>query len=147
MKIIFSNAIKHNQDHFDFLANDTNKYVHGTKYMHSDEDYLEIIRKSIPHRLETINYKDLALKTEEALALNKALENQIEYWLSLRTYIPINKGTDTVTYKGNTIELDIRPVDINNNDKALRDLLRLHDIIEECLEGKKPLYLSIYEEK
>lgn len=137
MKIIFSNAIKHNQDHFDFLANDANKYVHGTRYMHSDEDYLQIIRKSIPHRLEVINYKDLPLKTEETLALNKALENQIEHWLSLRTYIPINKGTDTVIYKGDTIELDIRPVDINDNDKALRDLLRLHDIIEECLAGKK----------
>ncbi|KXH83241.1 hypothetical protein [Chryseobacterium kwangjuense] len=147
MKIIFSNAIKHNQDHFDFIANKSNRYVHGSKYMYSDEDYLQIIRKSIPNRLEAADYKDLPLTKEETLAFNKALEEQIEYWLSLRVHIPIKEGTDTVTYKGETIELDIRPIDINDNDKALRDLLRLHDIIKECLTEEKPLYLSVYEEK
>lgn len=146
MKIIFSNAIKHNQDHFDFIANRANRYVHGSKYMYSDEDYLQIIRKSIPNRLESSDYKDSPLTKEETMAFNEALERQIEYWLSLRVHIPIKEGTDTVTYKGETIELDIRPIDINDNDKALRDLLRLHDIIRECLEEDKPLYLSIYEE-
>ncbi len=146
MKIIFSNAIKHNQDHFDFIANKANRYVHGSKYMYSDEDYLQIIRKSIPNRLEFSGYKDSPLTKEETMVFNEALERQIEYWLSLRIHIPIKEGTDTVTYKGETIELDIRPIDINDNDKALRDLLRLHDIIKECLEEDKPLYLSIYEE-
>ncbi|UKB77940.1 hypothetical protein [Chryseobacterium sp. MEBOG07] len=147
MKIIFSNAIKHNQDHFDFIANKANRYVHGSKYMYSDGKYLELIKKSIPNRLESSNYKDSPLTKEEILAFNEALEKQIEYWLSLRVHIPIKEGTDTVTYKGETIELDIRPIDINDNDKALRDLLRLHDIIKECLEEDKPLYLSIYEEE
>jgi hypothetical protein len=146
MKIIFSNAIKHNQDHFDFIANKANRYVHGSKYMYSDGKYLELIKKSIPNRLESSNYKDSPLTKEEILAFNEALEKQIEYWLSLRVHIPIKEGTDTVIYKGETIELDIRPIDINDNDKALRDLLRLHDIIKECLEEDKPLYLSIYEE-
>jgi len=146
MKIIFSNAIKHNQDHFDFIANKANRYVHGSKYMYSDGKYLELIKKSIPNRLKSSDYKDLPLTKEEILAFNEALEKQIEYWLSLRVHIPIKEGTDTVIYKGETIELDIRPIDINDNDKALRDLLRLHDIIKKCLEEDKPLYLSIYEE-
>lgn len=114
--------------------------------MYSDGKYLELIKKSIPNRLESSNYKDSPLTKEEILAFNEALEKQIEYWLSLIVHIPIKEGTDTVTYKGETIELDIRPIDINDNDKALRDLLRLHDIIKECLEEDKPLYLSIYEE-
>lgn len=146
MEITFSNTAKHNQDHFDFIANRANRYVHGSKYMYSDEDYLQIIRKSIPNRLESTDYKDLPLTKEETIFFNSALEEQIEYWLSLRVHIPIKEGTDTVTYKGETIELDIRPIDTNDNDKALRDLLRLHDIIKECLEEDKPLYLSIYEE-
>ncbi|UTX48938.1 hypothetical protein [Chryseobacterium sp. MA9] len=125
MKIIFSNAIKHNQDHFDFIANKANRYVHGSKYMYSDGKYLELIKKSIPNRLKSSDYKDLPLTKEEILAFNEALEKQIEYWLSLRVHIPIKEGTDTVIYKGETIELDIRPIDINDNDKALRDLLRL----------------------
>ncbi|KFF09801.1 hypothetical protein IW15_22385 [Chryseobacterium soli] len=149
MKIIFSNAMKHSQDHFDFIANKANRYVHGTKYMYSDEDYLQIIRKSIPNRLEIIGYKDSPLTKEEILAFNEALEEQIEYWLSLRVHIPIKEGTDTITYKEETIELDIRPIDINDNDndKAIRDLLRLHEIIKECLAEEKPLYLSVYEEE
>ena len=146
MKIIFSNAIEHNQDHFDFIANKANRYVHGSKYMYSDGKYLELIKKSIPKRSESLDYKDSPLTKEETIAFNEALERQIEYWLSLRVHIPIKEGTDTVTYKGETIELDIRPIDINDNDKALRDLLRLHDIIKECLEEEKPLYLSIYDE-
>ena len=129
------------------LPIEQNRYVHGSKYMYSDEDYLQIIRKSIPNRLESSDYKDSPLTKEETMAFNEALERQIEYWLSLRVHIPIKEGTDTVTYKGETIELDIRPIDINDNDKALRDLLRLHDIIRECLEEDKPLYLSIYEEE
>lgn len=147
MEITFSNSEKHNQDHFDYIKDKNNKYVYGTKYSHSDKKYLELINKSISHQMQNIEFKDAPLSKEETLAFNKALEEQIEYWLSLRVHIPIKEGTDTVTYKGETIELDIRPIDINDNDKALRDLLRLHDIIKECLAEEKPLYLSVYEEK
>jgi len=147
MEITFSNSIKHNQDHFDYIKDKNNKYVYGTKYSHSDKKYLELINKSISHYMQNIEFKDAPLNREETLAFNEALEEQIEYWLSLRVHIPIKEGTDTVTYKGETIELDIRPIDINDNDKAIRDLLRLHEIIKECLTEEKPLYLSVYEEE
>lgn len=144
MKITFSNAIKYNQDHFDFIANKNNKYVYGSQFTYSDEKYLQLIRKSIPKYIKKEEFKDLPLSKEEIVVFNEALEAQIEYWLSLRVYIPIKEGTDTVIYKGETIELDIRPIEINDSDKAIRDLLELHEIIKECLEGEKPLYLSIF---
>ncbi|WP_370895582.1 hypothetical protein [Chryseobacterium gossypii] len=147
MKIVFSNAMKYNQDHFDFIKNKKNKYVYGSEFTYSDEKYLKLINKSIPHYLQSMNFKDRSLTKEETLAFNKTLEEQIEYWLSFRVHIPIKEGTDTVIYKGETIELDIRPIDINDNDKALRDLLQLHEIIKECLAEEKPLYLSIYKEE
>ncbi len=146
MEITFSNAIMHNQDHFDFIANKSNKYVFGSKYMYSDEDYLQIIRKSIPQYIKEEGFKDFPLNKDEIVIFNEALEKQIENWLSLRVHIPIKEGTDTVIYKGKTIELDIRPIDINDNDKAILDLLKLHEIIKECLEEEKSLYLSIFEE-
>ncbi|MBB4805881.1 hypothetical protein HNP38_001153 [Chryseobacterium defluvii] len=91
MEVTFSNAIKYTQDPFDFIANRENKYVHGSKYMYSDEDYLQIIEKSIPQYLNGSDFKDASLSKEEIIVFNKVLEEQIEYWLSSRVHIPIKK--------------------------------------------------------
>jgi hypothetical protein len=144
METTISNVPYYNKTSDEWINNDNYKASGGSKYNYTDNDYIEIIKQSIPNRLNQIPFEDIPLLKEESLAIKKVLEGKIKKLLIGRKTVKF--GRPTIHFLGNEIKLDIFPTAPNEEDMFISILFNSYSIIEECLLENKPVYLSITEE-
>jgi hypothetical protein len=117
----------------------------GSKLGSTDDDYISILKESIPDWLLKIPFKDEALNEEESKKLKNVLENRIKELLPNRK--PVKYGRPTIHFLGEEIKLEAIPNEYNENDMLIEVFYRSYDICRECLQESKPVYLSIFEEE
>lgn len=104
----------------------------------NDKDYLEIVKKVIPNKLNLkIPFYDEALTREETEALLQEFDVYITNFLANRQKGITRQGE--ILFKGRIVK--------NHRDEIdVRGIIRTYNLLEECLRENKPVYLSITEE-
>jgi len=145
METIISNAIYFDKTPDEWTANHNYKAQGGSKLESTDIDFIRILQRSIPHRLEKAPFKDQPLTTDEIISLKNILEQDISELLIGRT--PIKLGRPVINFLEQDIKLDIFPTGVNDRDMYISILHDTYKICEECLKDDKPVYLSIVKEE
>jgi hypothetical protein len=121
------------------FVNNPNYKAAGALTKINDKDYLEIVKKVIPNKLDfTIPFYDEALTREETQSLLNEFDVYITNFLANREKGITRQGQ--ILFKG-------RNVKYFRSEIEVRRIIRTYNLLEECLKENKPVYLSITEEE
>lgn len=120
------------------FVNNPNYKAAGALTKVNDKDYVEIVKKVIPNKLDLkIPFYDEALTREETEALLQEFDVYITNFLANRQKGITRQGE--ILFKGRIVK--------NHRDEIdVRGIIRTYNLLEECLRENKPVYLSITEE-
>lgn len=120
------------------FVNNPNYKAAGALTKINDKDYLEIVKKVIPNKLDLkIPFYDEALTREETEGLLKEFDIYITNFLANRQKGITRQGE--ILFKGKIVK--------NHRDEIdVRGIIKTYNLLEECLKENKPVYLSITEE-
>lgn len=121
------------------FVNNPNYKAAGALTKINDKDYLEIVKKVIPNKLEIpIPFYDEVLTREETETLLQEFDVYITDFLANRQKGITRQGE--ILFKGKIVK--------NHRDEIeVRRIIKTYNLLEECLQENKPVYLSITEEE
>jgi len=137
IRVGFYNTTRLDKTTEEFVNNPSYKAA-GALTKINDKDYVEIIKKVVPNKLDLeIPFYDEALTSEETEALLKEFDIYITNFLASRQKGITRQGE--ILFKGKIVK--------NHRDEIdVRGIIRTYNLLEECLKENKPVYLSITEE-
>lgn len=101
--------------------------------------YVEWFKEAVGAKAET-PAKDVELSQSEIKSVqdvfSKLLEKKLENWKKID--VPPN---ERITFQGKDYEIRVSPV--RPLDYDVWDFYNIYKLCEECLEAKKPMYLSV----